>query len=273
MSVSRLVFGTVVAVLVGAVSGCRVEASVQTKARYVAPNITRDPVDWGGGPIKIQSEGVGTSINGGVKVTADPSATKVTATARFLAMAFSDPVEADNAQKSTVEAEATFTITSSGGGVTVQCGHGGSHGSSAAGESGCELLEVTVPAGSATKPLDLTVLSGNGDLTMQLSAATISNVGANNNGSGGTNGDFPATKGATISVVSTKAGDITAKLPSTWAADEVILLADQDKIQNAFSDAKVGAGAGGRGTAGTGLKLLKLTSQDFAGSTGKVTLQ
>src|SRR5262249_43084797 len=110
-------------------------------------------------------------------------------------------------------------------------------------------------------------------MNLALSGATISNIGANSNGTGGTNAEFPATKGATISVVSSQGSDITAKmLPSTWAADEVILLADQDKIQNS-TDAKIGAGAGGRGTAGTGLKLLKLTSQEFAGVTGKVALQ
>ena len=40
-----------------------------------------------------------------------------------------------------------------------------------------------------------------------------------------------------------------------------------------FTDIKNGAGAGGRGEAGMGLKSLKLTSKEFAGSTGQITLQ
>ena len=76
-----------------------------------------------------------------------------------------------------------------------------------------------------------------------------------------------------ILFVAEKADDITVTMPASWAADEVILQADADKIQNAFSDAKLGAGAGGRGEPGTGLASLKLTSKEFAGSTGTITLR
>ena len=104
-------------------------------------------------------------------------------------------------------------------------------------------------------------------------SAVVSNIGANSNG-GDTNADLPATKGANISLVSEKADDIAAKLPAEFAADEVILQADADKIAlGPFTDIKEGAGAGGRGTAGTGLASLKLTSKEFAGSTGQITLR
>jgi hypothetical protein len=271
MSVSRVVLGAVVVGMV-AVTGCRV--SVETKSRYVEEPVT--PVGqpaggfpWAGEKIKIQIEGVGVSINGGVRVTADPQATTISATARMLAMAFEKP----DADASIIDAKATFTVTNAGGQILLACGHGQNHGSSSSGESGCELATVTIPGGSATQPLDLTVLAGNGELNLQLSGATIINVGANNNGSGDTIAALPGTTGGSIGIVSSKAGDITASLPPNFAADEIILQADADKITNNFPDAQLSAGRGSRGTVGSGLRSIKLTSTEFAGSTGKIALQ
>lgn len=270
MSVSRIAFGTVLAAIVASAAGCQVQASVRTKTRYVEPNIVKeDTTDWAGQPIKIQIEGVGVAVNGGISVTADPNATKVQANARFLAMAFED--DKASADQSIVDAKNTFTISNTASEIVISCGHGGTHGSSNGGESGCELVNIVVPAGDAQKPLEITVLGGNGDMTLELQSATIKNVGANN--SGDINANIPATQGANVSLVAEKADDITVTMPASWAADEVILQADADKIQNAFSDAKLGAGAGGRGEPGTGLASLKLTSKEFAGSTGTITLR
>lgn len=270
--VSSLVFGTVAVGIVASVMGCQVQASVKTKTRYVENKVEReDTADWDGSPIEIDIQGVGFAVNGGVTVTADPNATKVKATARMLATAL--PEEKENADLSIAEAKNTFTLSNSGSGITVFCGHGGSHGSSNGGESGCEFVDVVVPAGSADKKLVLVAKSGNGTLKLQLAAATLGNLGANSNG-GDINADLPATQGASISLVSPKADDIEVKLPADFAADEVILQADADKIElGPFTDIKEGAGAGGRGQAGTGLASLKLTSDDFAGSTGKITLR
>lgn len=270
--VSSLVFGTVVASIVACVSGCQVQASIKTKTRFVEQNIVKeDTADWDGGPISIKIEGVGVSLNGGVSVVADPNATKVKATARFLALAFED--EKANADLSIVEAKNTFTLTNNGAsGISVACGHGGSHGSSNAGESGCEKVDIVVPTGTDAQKLNIKVLSGSGTLTLQLSAAIASNIEANAAGAD-TNADLPATQGATISLVS-ESSDIAAKLPANFAADEIILQADADKlVLGPFTDIKNGAGLGGRGTAGTGLASLKLTAKSFAGSTGTITLQ
>jgi len=268
--VSSVVFGTVVAGIVASVTGCQVQASVKTKTRYVEQNVAKeDTADWAGQPIEIKIEGVGVSVNGGVTVTADPNATKVRASARMLAMAFSE--EKSNADLSIAEAKETFTLTNTQTGITVSCGHGGSHGSSNGGESGCEFVDIVVPAGTDAQKLDLKVLSGNGTLTVQLSSAVIANVGTNSNG-GLTNAALPATPGGTISLVS-ESDDVQAKLPADFAADEIILQADADKIElGPFTDIKNGAGAGGRGTAGTGLASLKITAKEFAGSTGTITL-
>jgi hypothetical protein len=273
MNPSRVVFGTIVCALFAtAVAGCQVQASVKTKTRYVEPNITQtDTADWTGQPINIRIEGVGVSVNGGVRVVADASVTKVTATARFLAMAFED--EKSNADQSIVEAKATFQITNTPSGITVSCGHGGAHGSSNAGESGCELAEIRVPAGTAQQKLNITVAGGNGDVDVNLGSATITNVGVNNNGSGATTASIPSTVGANVSLVSNKSGDITVTLPSNWAADKVTLQADADKITNAFADLTTYDGTTGRGAQGTGLADLKVTSKEFAGSTGNIALR
>lgn len=248
------------------VVGCQIEASIKTKTRYTT-NVAKEGVDWGGEPIVIKIEGVGVSVNGGVSVTADPSATQVTASARLLAMAFSE--EKSNADLSIEEVKNTFVIAKDSGGITVSCGHGGSHGSSSSGESGCEKVDVVIPAGDASKPLDLKVLSGSGELTLQLASATLKNLGTNAHGL--TNADVPATQGAGISLVDEDGNDITVKLPADFAADEIILQADEDKIHlGPFTDVKSGEG---RGQPGTGLASLKLTSKEFAGSTGEITLR
>lgn len=225
---------------------------------------------WTGQKIRLEIEGTGVAVNGGVRVVASPTATTVSATARMLGFAF--PEDKSAAEQSIFDAKSTFTITSDASTITVRCGNGQSHASSNAGDSGCELAEITIPAGTAAQPLDLTVLIGNGDLNLDLGSAVITNVGANNNGSGDTIARLPATDGASISINNTKATDITATMPSGFSADEILLQADADKIVNNVSGALIGAGAGGVGTDGAGLVSLKLTSQPFAGSTGTITL-
>jgi hypothetical protein len=268
--VASVVFGTVILGIVASVTGCRV--SVETKNRYVKNDVkVEDTADWNGQAIKIDIAGVGIASNPEVKVVADPNATKVRATARLLAMAFEN--EEANALQTRDEAEQTFKITNTADEITLACGHGQKHGSAEAGESGCEAVDIVIPTGTDAKKLAVTVLSGNAQLTLQLSSAVVSNIGTNANG-GDTNADLPATQGASISLVSQKGDDIAAKLPADFAADEVILQSDADKIAlGPFTDIKQGAGAGGRGTAGTGLASLKITSKEFAGTTGQITLR
>ena len=253
MTVSRVAFGSLIVATVLSAMGCRVE--VETKTRYVEDNVSReDTADWTGQPIKIQIEGVGISKNGGVEVVAVPGATKVAANARMLAMAFSE--EKANADQSIIDAKATFQITNTPSGITIFCGHGQTHGSSTAGESGCELVKITIPAGDAQQPLSLEVLGGNGPMTLSLADASIKNLGVNNQ------------------------DDITARMPSTWAADSIILQADEGSITNNVGGLTLTRATDGTnqstgtfGTAGTGLASLKVTSKEFAGSTGSITLQ
>lgn len=249
-------------------AGCRV--SVETKERFTLSSgddtVKTDTADWNGEAIVIDIKGVGIAVNGGVKVIADPNVTKVTASTRFLAMAF----EKADADLSIGDAIKTFTLTHSGsdanGEIRLDCGHGQSHGTSDSGSSGCEYVEVRVPAGDATTPLRIKTLSGNGTVTLQLAGATIGETlngrrGIEGNSQGDTDADLPATPGAEISLVSE--GDLEAKLPSNFAADTVILSTEDNQPIDVgpFTDIKSGTGAGGRGTAGTGLVELHLTAR------------
>jgi hypothetical protein len=265
MSIVR-VAGTLMAVGF-ALSSVACQVTVKTKTRFVDQGTASAPAAWTGGPISINSQGVGVAENGGVTVNVDPAATSITASARFLSMAF----EKADADAAIADVKASFAITTDSSGTTnVVCNHGQTHGGADSGSSGCELLTVTIPPGAAGKLVNITVLSGNGDMNLNLSSASISNIAANQNGTGDIIAALPATQGGTISLVSQQAGDVTATMPQNFAADKVILSADADKVSNAFSD--VQPNGGGRGTAGTGLKQLALTSTEFAGSTGHVTL-
>lgn len=270
--VSTVLFGSVVAGIVALNAGCTVQASVKTKNRFVEDGVAATAAtadEWAGEPIKIQAEGVGLAVNGGLDVRVDPNAKTITATARMLAMA--DAEDKASADQSIREAKETFKITKDGGAWLVFCGHGASHGSSNGGESGCEKVTVTVPAGTDAQKLDLTALSGNGSVNIDVSAATLANLGVN--GKGDITARFPTTQGAVISIVAEQADDIAALVPASFAADEVILQADADKITNGFSDLTLDStGKGSRGTAGEGAKSIKLTSKEFAGSTGNVSL-
>ena len=235
------------------------------KQRFVAEVAAEDSADWDGSSIRVESAGVSIALKGGIRIVAVPGSTRVKAKARLLAMA----VEKADADASLDDVRESFVIERRDGAIVVACDHGGTQGSSPSQESGCEHIEVAVPAGSTSMPLDVTVSSGNGALDLDLAEATIARLEGRSNGD--VNATLPATKGAHITLLAENGDDIAAKLPADWAADEVILEAGE--IDNAFADVKAGPAAGGRGAPGTGLALLKLTSKEFAGSAGKLTLR
>jgi hypothetical protein len=252
-----------------AMLGCKASVSVETKTRYVDdPQTTREaPADWAGEDIVINDDAVGISVNGGLKITADPSVTKVTATSRIIAMAYSE--DKTLADQSIAEAKDSFKITTSGNVTTVECHHGGSHGSSDSGSSGCELMEVKVPIGSTAKPINIKGLVGNGGITVSAGSAILGQLSLTSNG-GDVDATVGANQGSEITASAEKADNVTLHLPSDFAADSISLNADANSIDTtAFPDVKSGSG---RGTAGTGAKSITLTSREFAGSTGKVTL-
>lgn len=267
MSRVTTIVGAAIALSVFAM-GCEASVSVKTKTRYTEDGVQQTSADaWGGEDIVIQDQGVGIAVNGGLTITFDSPDGKIHATSRMLAMAFSEDKAA--ADQSIAEAKQTFTISKSGNTITVACGHGQSHASSDSGSSGCELLQVQVPAGSATQAISVNGQSGNGQLTVKAAGAFLGTLQVTSNG-GDVDVTADANKGSTITASSEKADDVTLHVPSDFAADSITLNADAQSIDTtAFPDVKSGSG---RGTAGTGAAAITLTSREFAGSTGKVIL-
>ena len=142
------------------------------------------------------------------------------------------------------------------------------------GESGCNNITITIPAGDSTNALAVDVFSGNGPVNVDVSAATLANLGVN--GKGDITVRAPTTQGANISVVAEQADDVNVLIPANGAADEIYLVADPDKIVSNVNGLTLADAEGGKkgalGTAGEGAKSVKLTSKPFAGSSGTVTI-
>ncbi len=242
--------------------------TLKTQTRYVEDNVTREaPAAWAGEKIEINAQGTGISVNGGLKIQCDSNTTTVKASARMLAYADAD--DKTSADTSIIDAKATFTITTANGVTSIACGHGGSHGTSSAGNSGCEYMIVTVPGGTSAQKVDVKGLSGNGGIVVTAGGALISSLALNSNG-GDIDITADANQGSTISAVSEKSDDITLHLPTAFAADKIVLVADPTSIDiSAFPDV---VNNQGRGAAGTGATVISLESKEFAGTTGKVIL-
>jgi hypothetical protein len=249
--------------------GCKASVSVETKTRYVdAPETTLTAdADWNGEDIEINDDGVGISVNGGLTIIADASTTKITATSRIIAMAYAE--DKALADQSILEAKGTFKISTSGNKTTIECHHGGGHGSSDSGSSGCELMTVHIPLGASAKAVNLVGKVGNGDLKLTATGAYLGTVNLTNT-AGDVDATVDANLGSDITAVAVQSGDVTLHVPAEFAADSITLNADAASIDSsAFPDVKSGSG---RGQAGTGAKQITLTSREFAGSTGKVIL-
>jgi hypothetical protein len=246
------------------ITGCSVAVTAKTQTRYtkdIAAQSTK--ADWNGtGTITIDDATLDVLVNGGVTVTGDPNATKVTVTGR--AVAYADSTDEASADLTIADVLSTFVINeATDGSITVTCGHGSAHGSSSSNHSGCEALNITVPAGTEAKPLPLVVKVGSGDVSV---TGTVGSLNINDNGSGDITASHTPTKGSTIQAVGSF--DISLALPSTFAADSITLTADSatDIDTTAFPDVMSGKG---RGTAGTGAASIALTTSGV----GKLTLK
>ena len=266
----RTTLGLITLALVG-VAGCSVSTApgsitFKSQTRFTSPDITKTSAkDWSGEAIEINDDGTSVSVNGGLRVIGDPTAKRITITARVIAYADAD--DEANAKLSIAEAQQTLTITEEAQKITVRCGHGQTHGSSKPDKSGCELLTVTIPSGDATTPLNLTVGCGNGDITL---SRVTGQILVEENGTGSINASVNPAKGKPIQITGKQGNDVTVALPADFAADQVVLSAEPaSKISNAFSDVQSGSG---RGTQGTGASKITITSTPFAGSSGTVSL-
>jgi hypothetical protein len=261
---SSSVVGVLAVVGIAALSACSVAVTAKSKPEFVDSSqpAKTSTADWNGEAITITNDGVNPLVGaGGIQITVDPSATKITAKAIFAARGETET----DAQASIRDAVATFKI-SEGGAFTVSCNHGGAHGTSSVGESGCKLLQVTIPSGTDAKPMNLTVANGIGDISFT-GAVTASKLNIQNKSTGDAEVKVKPVKGATISVVSEF--DATVSLPADFAADSVTLTgpdAGEDLVTTDFPGLESGKGFG---TAGTGAASLSIT----AGSISTLTVK
>jgi hypothetical protein len=214
-------------------------------------SVTLTSADWNGEPIAIHDDSVdfvpGAS---GVRVVADSTATKVTAVAAFTAKA-DDGHDAD-ARLSIGDAKTTFKID----GFAVSCVHGLSHGTSLSTSSGCRSLTVTVPAGDARKPLDLSVLDVNGGITLS-GTPLVSRLVVQENGLGRMDIRVSPQPGATVTVRS--GFDVVVALPAGFAADVVTLSGGQGTSAidtSAFPGLMSGVGFGQKGAGAATLDVV-----------------
>ena len=148
--------------------------------------------------------------------------------------------------------------------TTLDCGHGAATGSVASADSGCDAVDVSLPAGTAAKPLFATVRSGRGKVRATLHPASFVGSFELRGSHGPIDVTFPATRGATITIVAETGDDMIVHLPADFAADVLTLETSGDKIDvGAFPEVQSGKG---RGVAGQGAKSMTLRT------TGRITL-
>jgi hypothetical protein len=229
-SSSLALFGASFLLLVSA-AGCRIEAHTQTQFEDNTQPAKTSTKDWNGEAITINNGGVNpVTGSSGVEVTFSSTATKITAQAVFAAHA-DDDKEAD-AKAAIKDAVGTFVIEETATGFNIKCGHGNSHGSASVSGSGCKKLSVTLPAGSATKALDLTVGGGNGDMNVGSTgeAPFVKNFILDNNGAGDVKTRLRPVKDAVIVV--TGEFEVAVGLPSDFSAGKVIFTTnDSDPVK------------------------------------------
>ncbi|MBL8612794.1 MAG: hypothetical protein JNL38_35965 [Myxococcales bacterium] len=265
---SRAVLSAVsVLALVAVATGCSV--TVKTQTHYVNKDdaTATGAQDWNGEAINISHQSPDAIYNGGMKIIGDASVTKITVKGRMIAWA--DDTDKTSADLSIQEAIKTVKVELSGNTWNVACGHGGSHNTSSANKSGCELLEIRVPAGSATKPHKITASSSNGDITVSGIYGSASVV---SKGPGDLTADITPTAGAIISLQSEKADNVTLTLPSDFKAKTVTLTpAGKGTVTNDFSD--VQSGGGRNASDADAAESIKVQSLEFAGADGNVALK
>ncbi|HEY8074697.1 MAG TPA: hypothetical protein VIF62_11315 [Labilithrix sp.] len=245
---------------IASLSACSVSSTansltIKTQKEFVDSNTVTltSATAWAGEPIKIENDSVDfVNGTGGVQVQVDPSATKITATATFTARADDDAHESE-AQQSIVDAKQTFAVD----GFSFVCHHGQTHGTSGAGSSGCKLIVLTVPPGTAAQALDLTVGDGNGGISFS-DKVLAKNLLVQENGTGDLDVKVDPQKGSTISI--TGGFDVTVGVPSTFAADSVTLTGPNDPMDIDTSAFQGLASGKGYGTAGTGASSFSVTT-------------
>ncbi|MDB4944086.1 MAG: hypothetical protein JWP97_3620 [Labilithrix sp.] len=279
-SSSLLVVGLASAV-VALASGCRVEAHSQTAFEVPATPVTYAGT-WTGQPITIENAGINPlGGTGGVEVKVDPAATTIKAEATLSALADDD--KEPDARASLDDVAQTLQITESGGVLSVTCGHGQAHGTSGVAGSGCKILRVTIPAGSAVTAHRLTVGNGMGDVRIGLAEAGtypyVQSLAVNNNGLGDVNVRVSPVDNAGVLALK-GGGALAVALPSSFSAQKVTFIVDEDDqeaarariVASGFAGMQSGLPYPATGASATAAQELTVTSTGpFASDTITVT--
>ena len=168
------------------------------------------------------------SGTGGVEVKVDSAATRISVAATFSAQADSDKkADADLTIRDAIQ---TLVIEEGANGFNIKCGHGQAHGTSGVAASGCKILRVTIPAGSATKAHDLTVGDGNGAIRVGLadagdSAPYVRKLLVGNNGLGAVDVRVKPVAGADLVITGER--EVRVALPGSFSAQKVTLTVDE----------------------------------------------
>lgn len=220
---------------------------IVARSRFVEDGVQKsaDAV-WSAERIEIDNTGV--TAGGGLGVSA-PGTDRVVATARMLAVA--DSADKPSADKAILAATGSFVVATASGVTTVRCGHGMSFGSATEAESGCDALEVAVPAGAADKLLNVVARSGNGKVGVSLVLPAL--AGLEIRGSNGSIDVATSVRQGAILTIASETGDVvTLRLPRDFATDALVLEAPVVDT-TAFPDVQAGKG---RGEVGRGAKTI-----------------
>lgn len=206
-----------------------------------APATPPSSAAWTGQKISVVLEGRGDTDmpdGTGVEIVVDPKATAVSAS--FVAK---------TPPKGLPPLRPPYlSVTDKNGVIDVHCVRG---------QLDCSTLTVTIPSGTPSEPLRLTVESSKYGVHASGATATVASLVVRSTGHGDVAFDVAPTLGASIDITgSGNLMDVT--LPPTFAADEVTLINHEAHGYLDVTDF-LGLDAGSTfGPAGTGVKLLRL---------------
>lgn len=249
------------AALLAAGAACNAP-EVADRSRFVEDGVTAAAVaDWAGEKIVVDNAGV--SPVGGVAITTDTGTKRIEVVARLLAIA--DTQDKPSADRAIDEAKKGLQdVTTAGDTTTVDCGHPPATGSVASAEAGCDALDVSLPAGTEQKPLQLAVRSGQGKVRASFDAASFIGTFELRGSLGAIDVTLPSNRGAIVTVIAESGDPVILHLPPAFAADLVTLETAPGNVDVvAFPDVASGKG---RGPAGQGAKSITVRT------TGRITL-
>ena len=170
---TQLAIRAAMALLAVASGSCKGQ-ELPPRSRFVEDGVKLEAPDplWAGESVVVDSAGVTTT--GGLSLSVGDYE-RVRSTARMLALA--DTADKPNADAAIDEVKAaTYGITTNAGITTVRCATVGPHGSVAAGEAGCDALDVTIPNGSPQQPLAITARSAKGQVDGSFEGGTLKSL-------------------------------------------------------------------------------------------------